>query len=211
MNENQQSTSQNEQPANNQANDNEEGNTSMRGNYARNSMTVKELLVRMVLSNGTSISEAARQLCININTAKTIVKRAQIDGQVTPDRRGGRRNIILTQEVLTRIETIVENNPAATLIQIKNLLANENVILSKSSVENGLKKLMISLKKARIEYDRVNCERTLNLRSEYALEFSRNAPTERNKWIYIDESGFIYLVHRLAFVQVLVLLSPHQL
>lgn len=50
--------------------------------------------------------------------------------------------------------------------------------------------MRITLKDSRKILDRVNSENTSQLRFEYASFFLENAPEDKNKCIFIDESGF---------------------
>ena len=89
----------------------------------------------------------------------------------------------------------------ATLNQIKQRLEENQVVLSKSTVLNGLEKLKIMLKKCHYELDRVNSATTIASRQAYALDFSTHAPENKAKCIFIDESGFnpeMYTVRRVA-------------
>lgn len=152
--------------------------------------TRRDILVRLVHERGLSIKSAAASAGINYNSARSIIMRYNHSGELTSDKRGGARGIVLTNRVLARIEHYIEENPAATLIQLQHKLREEGINISKSSVENALAHLEITLKKSRRELARVNEPATIEARKRFALEFAANAPQDRAKCIYIDECGF---------------------
>uniref|UniRef100_A0A914X175 Tc1-like transposase DDE domain-containing protein n=1 Tax=Plectus sambesii TaxID=2011161 RepID=A0A914X175_9BILA len=96
----------------------------------------------------------------------------------------------LTAEILERIKEAVERCPVATLKQINQRLEEDQIVLSKSTIFNGLVKLKITLKKCHHELDRVNSAATIASRQAYALDFSTHALENKAKCIFIDESSF---------------------
>lgn len=94
-------------------------------------------------------------------------------------------------QVMDYIEECVERNPGITLKNIQRYLRTEkDVMLSTTSVQNGLRELKITLKLASIEVAQMNSERTIQLRKVYALDFPNWGTQSRDKLIFIDECGF---------------------
>jgi transposase len=92
---------------------------------------------------------------------------------------------------LNIIDSIIRYNPGITLKEISRILFNDYTItLSKSSIDRGISLLGITLKDCSKILDRVNSENILTKRREYAENFTKNAPKDPKKLIYIDESGF---------------------
>jgi hypothetical protein len=92
--------------------------------------------------------------------------------------------------VLRSIEEIVECSPVVTLIEVKDKLESAyTLIISIATIHRALQNLKITLKNGYRVLDRVNAPATLEQREQYALEFARNAPTNKKKCIFIDESG----------------------
>jgi transposase len=165
--------------------------------YDKISSYKKNVLIKCY-TDGKSITESAEISGIKTNTAKTIIhKYNQNDGVLVEKKRGGKRFEKLSTTILEKIEQIVEENPAITLKNIRSkILESENVDLSLVSINNGLKRLRITLKNATKEVELRNAQTTLDARKTYALHFSNNGPREHQKIIFIDESGFNYHLRR---------------
>ena len=113
------------------------------------------------------------------------------------NKRGGNRTKLLTPQVLSLIEFYIESQPGITLKAIKTKLLRENEInISTSCIEYGLRKLKITFKMASIEIERKNDSRTLGLRQKYAQDFTKWIPQQGEKLIFIDECGFNLHIRR---------------
>ena len=66
----------------------------------------------------------------------------------------------------------------------KDSAKEENVVLSISSIKNGLRRLRITLKSASVQVDRRNSPNTIEQRKIYALHLSENGPEYRENNIY---------------------------
>ena len=129
-----------------------------------------------------TISETANLTCIKINSAQALIRRyKQNFGTLKENKRGGNRIKLLTSQVLSLIEFYIESQRGITLKAIKTELLRENDInISTSSIENGLRKLKITLKMASSEIERMNDSRTLGLRQKYAQVFTKWIPQQRS-------------------------------
>ena len=73
---------------------------------------------------------------------------------------------------------------------------------------NGFKKFTITLKSASKILEKNN-EQTIELRKNYSIHFSNNAPNIRQKIVYIDETGFIITYFVIKKVQKLIHLQVY--
>lgn len=164
---------------------------SSRGRYSRYTRAQKELFIKF-FEDGKSVKEASSMANINLNTGKSMIRSNKSNNsELISKTRGGNRAKKLTEEVLAMIEACVERNPGVTLVEIKRLLFQQNNInISKSSIDRGLRELKVTLKLASFEVDRVNEPRTIELRKIYATDISRRCQESRQKMIFIDECGF---------------------
>uniref|UniRef100_A0A0A9WCV6 3-isopropylmalate dehydratase small subunit n=1 Tax=Lygus hesperus TaxID=30085 RepID=A0A0A9WCV6_LYGHE len=162
----------------------------VRGKYMKYSSDQKNMFIRLY-EEGQSIKDAASLAGLTWGTGKFLVMKYKRNGsELTEQGRGGPRGKKLNQNVLDAIESLVEENPGITLKEMKSILASRNIILSKSTIDNGLRLLKITLKIASKEVDRMNSPESIRRRREYALRFNEWAPTERGNLVFIDESGF---------------------
>lgn len=145
-----------------------------------------------MFNEGKSIKEAAQMVGVNESTARSIIRRTLKDG-VLSKKCGGIRNRKLTDDILGKIERIVEENHNITLKCIQQMISeSDNLKLSFGSLRNALKSMRITSKRTVFDVDRLNAPLTVEQRKEYALNFAQNAPPERQRIIFIDESGFNY-------------------
>jgi len=153
---------------------------------------IKKRLVELVLQDGMMASDASEILNVNKNSARTIIKRFKEDDcQLRVRKVGGNNKVKLSDAIILLIEEIVENNPAATLKDIQKIIFDrQQITISITSIQNGLRKLRITLKKMSKVLDRVNSSETICKRKIYAEDFLHNAPNTNKNCIFIDESGF---------------------
>lgn len=139
-----------------------------------------------------TVVEAAQIAGINKNTASSIVRRYnQAGGHLIERKRGGRRKLKLTTDILDFIEKTVEANPCITLNNIRRkIMESLHITLCVSTINNGLKRLRITLKSISTEVDRLNAAETILERKTYAKRFTRFAPSARERIIFIDECTF---------------------
>ena len=159
----------------------------------------KSNLINAVLNEGFPIKDAARLFNVNYGSAKRIiaeVKRLKLTTELYKNSeekiisKSGRKTK-LTTEIMECMENAVQECPTYTLKSIKEHVSRtKNLEISIPTIHRALEKMMITLKVGSKLIDRVNSESTLILRADYARNFNMNAPIDRNKCIFVDESGF---------------------
>ena len=163
-----------------------------RGKYDAISIEKKKVMINLH-AEGFSIKEASEKAGLKWSTGKSIIRKyVSGDSEVKPDaRRGGNRPKKVTPDVLQLIEAAVEEEPGITLRGIQDKLSSQhNIVVSITAVANGLKTLKITLKKASIEIDRMNCENSIERRKQYAIDFRLSVPQQHEFLVFIDETGF---------------------
>lgn len=163
-----------------------------RKKYTKISLETKEAVVRMVLSEGYLYKDVASLLNIKESTAKSIVQiYKKNDCEFITKKRGGNNKIKLTNDILSIIERIVERTPATTLKEISKKVEEESgIMLSHTTIQNGLIQLQITTKRLSSVLDRVNIQSTLVKRADYAMDFILYSPEDKSRCIFLDESGF---------------------
>lgn len=163
-----------------------------RPKYNKTSVDKKEILIKCY-EDGESIADSAKIAGVNKKTASSIICRYKKDGNIIVNQnRGGKRNFKLNNNILEKIEKLVEENPCIKLKNISEKIRESGVQLSLTSINNALKKLRITLKCASINIEQLNSPETIQKRKLYAINFTDHAPQAREKIIFIDESGFNY-------------------
>jgi transposase len=105
-------------------------------------------LIVLVYEDGYNIKQAASTLRLKYNTARTIIAQYKKSGKIYASRRGGGSVSKLTDSTLSVIENKVSQNPLLTIKQLKSVLLEEsNINISSSTIDRGLQKLMITMKK----------------------------------------------------------------
>ena len=171
------------------------GSNTADNNIARINKTQKSLLISLIRRDGMAIKDAAVHVGIKYSTARSIYSKFMIAGVVEDNKRSGNNPSKLTTEVLEKIERIIQVNSRYTLLQIQQKLAEMDVILSISSIDKGLKTLMITLKRVSLLVDRVNAQESLFKRKLYAQDFAANSPLDKTKCIFIDECVLTCIYH----------------
>ena len=135
----------------------------------------------------------ARNLGINLETARSIIRVYLNQGRRHKENMGGHRYQKVTQQMKNIISNFVTENPFSTLKSINDELRRNipQPRICDQTIARILDGMLISVKSAgkesNIPIER-NTARSLNLRRQYADWFI-NLPND-NHVIYIDESGF---------------------
>ena len=151
-------------------------------------------LIRLVFEQNYTIKSAAIALDIKYSTAKTIIKKYERTSNSCKENQGGKRFEIVNEDILNKIENIVESNGSLTLKEIKTKLLtslnNFNFQISLNTIDRCLQKIGISLKNNHKELYRVNLPDKIELRKEYSLWFNNFFLGDYRKIIFIDETSF---------------------
>lgn len=99
---------------------------------------------------------------------------------------------LLTLDFLRSIEDIISVNPGFTLKQIKTELEKMNIAnrISLSTIDRGLRTLLITCKRSHRELDRVNQDSYIEQRKNYSLWVHDTFSTDYSAMIFVDESSF---------------------
>lgn len=152
------------------------------------SKDLKERLVE-AYNRGEDYVELARQLGIKRTSAYTIIRRSQ----ESPPRNGwgGYRGRKLDEEMIQAAIIIIEDFPAYTLDQILAEIRQrlpDKPIVTRSTLSAALNGRLIFLKKLEECPQERNCDRTKNLRHDFAV-WLMNDGVNRPEIVFIDESG----------------------
>ena len=152
---------------------------------------IRQRLINCVVNNGMKIVDAADLLNVNYSNARAIMQVFYSTGRITSQKKGGRRNVKITDNVLAAISRWLDENPALTLCQIQQLISDEFILkVSTKTISSSIKKLGYSFKLTRLVPESRNTPESIELRFEYATKFASEAPTDHVKIIYLDETGF---------------------
>jgi len=149
-------------------------------------------LIDMTQKQSIDLREAAALLGIKYKTAWTISNSYKKDFKIVKSAKGGSTVTVLKPEILSQIEDLVSIDPEITLRQIKDKLIENHpgFIISLSSINLALEKLIITIKKSHRELEKVNEEHYIKLRQEFAIWFNERFPNEFDEAIFVDESPF---------------------
>ena len=153
----------------------------------------RQSLIKMVIDNGKTIKDAAVDLDINYSTARTIISQFHCNKKIFLSRKGGSCRRISTPDVCKEIEDIISENPGLTLMEIKSAveaLHQGQFQISISTINRCLSDLLITVKRAHRELDRVNLATTISARKEYALWFNNYSSVDFANIVFVDESSF---------------------
>lgn len=159
----------------------------------------RKQLIYMVMTNSINIKNASKKLKVGYSAACKIIKEYVTMGKTEKFRQGGSARTVLSEAVLNTIENIVEANPDYTLKQIKNSVAEiiPNNSISLSTVNNALQFLLITVKKAHRELNKVNLPDYIEKRREYAIWFNSTYGLDCSNVIFVDESPFNLHMQRM--------------
>ena len=139
-------------------------------------------------NNGEDYLSLANQLNINVSTARNIVRRAQIGGEIA-GARGGRRNVKVDDDMVNMLLELVDEHPEYTLQQFNAALRErmpDKAHISGSTVAKVLECRLITIKKLEDAPAERNRADVVQLRHNFAHWLMENAEREM---IFIDESG----------------------
>lgn len=146
--------------------------------------------INRICIEGYNLKDAAILTDIPFENAKKIFAKYKATGIVEKAKTGSPVNKKITEEIKNLIETIIENTPSITLVEIKNkILENFNVGVCIESIRLCITELGITKKNITMTGIQVNSERSKNLRKLYAIDFLNNFHNDMQN-IFIDESGF---------------------
>lgn len=177
----------------------QEAINNQRRSYKKISQIDTERFLSYYHGNSVTIKNAASRYEIPYQNAKKIIKKYNdsLNENIAIDRPGRGRPKMVTPEIIRHVETCVEENPGITLKNLKEKVnERSNMHLSKSTMDNILHTLLITLKKSSLVLDRVNSPEIILQRKEYARLFINEAPQDKTFCIFIDESGFNYHMRR---------------
>ena len=153
----------------------------------------RQSLIRLVTNEGKFINDAANILGINVNSARTIMKRFKNTGNIDKKRKGGKECSLLTNSLLIEIEQLISENPEFTLNQLKQKIIaqrEEGFQISISTINRGLENLGITMKLSHRELDRVNEIEKIQQRKEYSLWFNNRFGGDFSSVVFVDETSF---------------------
>lgn len=152
------------------------------------SQDLREIIIRMVISEGRSRREVSRDLGIPKTTIVHIVNRYTSMGTSLPGRRGGSRTATFRDEINTQIIRLINDNTTHTVEEIQTQLG---VQVSLTTVWRWVKSLGFTYKITRPIYELRNEASTKLQRQSYVRWYNQLPhPYRYNNLIYIDESPF---------------------
>ena len=143
-------------------------------------------------NNGSDFIEVAKILKINFNSARTIIRRYELnkDDNTPKCSHGGARNIKVTNEMKIYLNSILDSNSMLTLKEMKFMLLNQypEHPISISTVAHCLNGMLFTTKKVTDIPIQRNSDVNKEIRYNYAQWFLMHA--QRRIIVYIDEMGF---------------------
>lgn len=165
--------------------------TTQRGNYAKTPQAIRERFIDYVNENAISASAAAAIFAIKKQTAISIWNSYKATGSKMPKRKGGSCATKTSSQVKELVAQLVDSDPDLTLNQIC-LAVSERlyIVISPSTASRVLTTIGYTMKITRLVPEARNCEAQIAARYAYANMFIRDCPIERERVIWIDETGF---------------------
>ncbi|KAG0436620.1 Paired box protein Pax-1 [Dictyocoela muelleri] len=131
----------------------------------------RELAIKFYLE-GLKITEIARMLNCNRTTISKIISRFKESGKISPEKRGGSRRNILTEDHNLSNKNYLDNDATLSLRKIKdNILRDYNINVSIPTIFRAIKNFNYSLKRLELIPDRRNFDSVINNRFVYAQKF----------------------------------------
>lgn len=150
---------------------------------------IRERAIDMVANQGWKVKAAAATLGVNPSALAKTVSRARnrrIEEGARPRGRAPR----LSDAQREIVCDWVDDDCSKTLAQLAEDAKNEfGFPVSVSTIRRSLKAFHFSFKVVSKVPERRNCERTLQLRKEYALNFTRLF-SSKDRFVFVDEVGF---------------------
>ncbi|XP_072168667.1 uncharacterized protein [Diadema setosum] len=159
--------------------------------YRRIPQEDRERIIEAFEGNNLDYLELADTLGIKRSTARSIVATYLRTGRRNKLPRAGERNVKMDDEMRARLQHIVDNNPLATLEQMKRDLQavfTQKPPVSVSTIARALDGMLITSKLAEDVPDARNSPRILDMRVEYAQWFMAEGVVAH--CVFIDETGY---------------------
>ena len=138
----------------------------------------------------------AKQLEINKNTGRSIIKKKKKTGLTSSARKGGNRVRKITDEIGKSIEEFLTDNPMATVSQMQIYLKNAHHLpVCQQTISNYLNKHEMTLKLVRDVVRNRNSILTKEIRYNYVSKMS-TGEVDMAKSIFIAEAGFSHSMRR---------------
>lgn len=149
---------------------------------------IRALIIRSVVEQGESISDAMRSFNLPRTTIYDIVKKHRETGEINKSSKGGAINVKLTEQLKTSLINIMNDNTSKSILDVKIELA---IDVNVTTVWRWVKKLGYTFKMTRPIPSRrndedVKAERKLYVRWYNAVPFKMRY----SNLIFIDESPF---------------------
>ena len=136
---------------------------------------------------GFSIKEISEFVNLSPNSVSTILKLYKKTGRIYRNSQKNRTPTKLTNHVKEKVQNIIYLNSSVSLKAIKEQILNEdNMEISQTTINRAIKKFNYTLKVIKNIPQRRNSNEVIEIRRQYALEFTR---FDQNKIIFIDETG----------------------
>ena len=153
---------------------------------------VRLIILQFNRPNGPSIKEIAENVGVSDPTAKNVVLKMRegmfdCEDEVRFDIKKTGRKSKVTRENARRVREILTSSSTSTLGTAKQILEQENVFLSKSTLCRVARSEGLSIQKISLKPDVVFTERVMELRYDYADQVSCLFVEEL--W-FLDETGF---------------------
>jgi len=159
--------------------------------YTKISKVDKERLYQCKQSGGDYL-QLADSLGIKRNTARAIVTAMQRRNGVAELQRGGYKPKKVDEEMLKKIEDIVEANTTITLKELNAQLRRElpsKPHIEKTALASALNGMLITIKKLETNPFERNSDRVKTIRKDYS-DFFLQEGVLYERVIFLDESGY---------------------
>lgn len=134
-----------------------------------------------------SIKELSEMYAINMKTIASIIRLYKNTGRTNKKETRNRNPNKLSENVVTKIQSCIDEDATITLKNIQSLLIRkENVQISLTSINNAIKSFNYSFKMIKNIPERRNSEDNIIRRYDYAMQFIN---LNQNKVIFLDETG----------------------
>lgn len=152
---------------------------------------IRRLIIKKLIEDGEAITKVANDLCLKRTTVSEIFRLFKRTGRIEKSKVRGHPTRIISGEIGTYIEKLIELDPGITLGELRSRLIDEKgITVSNMTIRNYMLSLKITLKRCNIVLERVNDPERLKLRKVFATDFLLNASLDDRKNIFVDETGF---------------------
>ena len=149
---------------------------------------MRKLVVRKVSQEGQKVKQVSESLGIAVSTIRHILKNYETYGTFTSRKRGGNQQKKLTEEVIQRLQSLIDDNIQYTL---QDIVDNLGIDVHAATVWKWLKKLNYSWKLTRPVPERRNDDDVKERRVTYVYWYQSLPLRLRcSNVVYLDESPF---------------------